>query len=130
MPYLSLAIWVPIVAGCAVLAVGRDRDAATARWIALVGALVGFLVTIPLWTHFELGTSDMQFVERADRFEEFEENSAIMVPLKARLDEVNNALGRIEEGTYGTCSVCANPIEEDRLNANPAASTCIAHMES
>src|ERR1700754_749424 len=72
MPYLSLAIWVPIVAGFAVLAVGRDRDAATARWIALIGALVGFLVTLPLWMQFELGTSDMQFVERAEWIPRFD----------------------------------------------------------
>jgi NADH-quinone oxidoreductase subunit M len=64
MPYLSLAIWVPIAAGLAVLAVGRDRDAALARWIALVGSLVGLLVTLPLWLHFDPATSDMQFVER------------------------------------------------------------------
>ncbi len=64
MPYLSLAIWVPIAAGLAVLAVGRDRDAAVARWIALIGALVGLLVTLPLWLHFTPETSDMQFVER------------------------------------------------------------------
>jgi NADH-quinone oxidoreductase subunit M len=62
-PYLSLAIWVPIAAGVAVLAIGRDRDAATARWIALAGALAGFIVTIPLYTHFDLTTSAMQFVE-------------------------------------------------------------------
>ncbi len=64
-PYLSLAIWVPIIAGVVVLALGRDRDAATARWIALAGALAGFLVTIPLYTHFDPTTSAMQFVERA-----------------------------------------------------------------
>ena len=66
MPFLSLAIWVPILAGVAVLVVGRDRDAAMARWIALVGALVGLLVTLPLWLNFDTGTSQMQFVERAD----------------------------------------------------------------
>jgi NADH-quinone oxidoreductase subunit M len=65
-PYLSLAIWVPIVAGVAVLAIGRDRDAATARWIALAGALAGFIVTIPLYTHFDLTTSAMQFVEHRE----------------------------------------------------------------
>ena len=65
MPYLSLAIWVPIVAGLAVLAVGRDgeRSAALTRWIALIGAVTGFLVTIPLYTRFDLSTSAMQFVE-------------------------------------------------------------------
>jgi NADH-quinone oxidoreductase subunit M len=66
MPYLSLAIWVPIVAGVAVLAVGRDRDAGSARWIALVGALLGFVVTLPLWLHFDAATSAMQFVERTE----------------------------------------------------------------
>jgi NADH-quinone oxidoreductase subunit M len=65
-PYLSLAIWVPIAAGVAVLVLGRDRDAAAARWLALIGALAGFLVTIPLYTHFDRTTSAMQFVERAD----------------------------------------------------------------
>ncbi len=72
MPYLSLAIWVPIVAGLAVLAVGRDRDAGAARWIALIGALAGFLVTLPLWLHFDTGTSDMQFVERAEWIPRFD----------------------------------------------------------
>ncbi len=66
MPYLSLAIWVPIVAGIVVLAVGRDRDPGVARWIALFGALSGLLVTLPLWLHFDSGTSSMQFVEIAD----------------------------------------------------------------
>jgi len=73
MPYLlSLAIWVPIVAGLLVLAVGRDRDAAVARWIALIGALAGFLVTLPLWIHFEVGTSDFQFAERVDWIPRFD----------------------------------------------------------
>jgi NADH-quinone oxidoreductase subunit M len=62
-PYLSLAIWVPIVAGLLALAVGRDRDAATVRWISLVGAVAGFLVTIPLFTQFDTSTGAMQFVE-------------------------------------------------------------------
>jgi len=64
MPFhwLSLAIWVPIVAGLVVLAVG-DRNLREARGIALLGAVVGFLVTIPLVTGFQTGTSAMQFVE-------------------------------------------------------------------
>jgi NADH-quinone oxidoreductase subunit M len=66
LPYLSLAIWVPIVTGLAVLAVGSDRDAGITRWIALVGAIVGLLVTLPLWLHFVPDTSDMQFVEQSE----------------------------------------------------------------
>ena len=72
MPYLSLAIWVPIVAGLAVLAVGRDRDAAAARWIALSGALAGLIVTLPLWLLFEVDTSNMQFVERGEWIPRFD----------------------------------------------------------
>jgi NADH-quinone oxidoreductase subunit M len=62
-PYLSLSIWVPIVAGLLALAVGRDRDAATVRWISLVGAVAGLLVTVPLFTHFDVSSGTMQFVE-------------------------------------------------------------------
>ncbi len=60
--WLSLAVWVPIVVGLVVLAVG-DRNLREARGIALLGASVGFLVTIPLVTGFQTGTSAMQFVE-------------------------------------------------------------------
>ncbi len=60
--WLSLAVWVPIVAGLIVLSVG-DRNLREARGIALLGASVGFLVTIPLVTGFRTGTSAMQFVE-------------------------------------------------------------------
>ena len=58
---LSLAIWIPIVGGVLVLALG-DRNALT-RWVALGGAILGFVVTIPLWTGFIAGSSAMQFVE-------------------------------------------------------------------
>jgi NADH-quinone oxidoreductase subunit M len=60
---LSLAIWVPIAAGLLVLACG-DRQASLARTLALVGALGGFLVTLPLWIGFNNATAAMQFVER------------------------------------------------------------------
>src|SRR5437763_755738 len=72
MPYLSLAIWVPIVAGLAVLPISRDRDAGIARWIALIGALAGFIVTLPLWLHFDSSTPNMQFVERSDWIPRFD----------------------------------------------------------
>ncbi len=66
----------------------------------------------------------------ADRFEDFEEKSALMTPLKAKLAQVESALKRIEDGTYGKCRVCNGPIEEARLEANPAAETCISHLEA
>jgi NADH-quinone oxidoreductase subunit M len=63
-PWLSLAIWIPIVAGFIVLATGTDRNAREARIIALVGAVVGFLVTVPLVVEFDTGSSAMQFVQK------------------------------------------------------------------
>jgi NADH-quinone oxidoreductase subunit M len=74
LPYLSLAIWVPIVAGLLVLALNRDRDAPAARWLALVGAVAGFAVTIPLYLHFALGTAEMQFVETIEWIPRFNVN--------------------------------------------------------
>ncbi len=64
----------------------------------------------------------------ADRFEEFEEKSSEMSALETRLKDVNDALKKIEEGTYGKCEVSGEDIELDRLEANPAARTTIAHM--
>ena len=60
---LSVAIWLPIAFGVLVLTTGDDKNAPLARIIAMVGAVLGFLVTIPLYTGFLRDTSDMQFVE-------------------------------------------------------------------
>ena len=62
-PLISLAIWTPILAGLVVLATGGDRNAPLARMLALAGAIVGLLVTIPLWTGFDVTQGSMQFVE-------------------------------------------------------------------
>ena len=62
-PWLGLAIWIPILAGLVVMATGRDENARIARVLALIGAVAGFAVTIPLYTGFDLATSKMQFVE-------------------------------------------------------------------
>jgi NADH-quinone oxidoreductase subunit M len=65
VPWLSLAIWIPVLAGLVVMATGGDTNARIARVIALVGAVVGFLVTIPLYTGFDRSSAAMQFVELA-----------------------------------------------------------------
>ncbi|WP_284194688.1 NADH-quinone oxidoreductase subunit M [Chitinimonas prasina] len=71
---LSLAIWVPIVAGLFVLVTGGDQNAGWARKIALVGALLGFLVTIPLYTRFAPMHGGMQFEEMRPWIETFNIN--------------------------------------------------------
>lgn len=60
-PLLSLLIWLPILGGALILAV---RDARLARWAALAVALLTFLLSIPLYTGFDLGSDAMQFVEQ------------------------------------------------------------------
>ena len=74
MGLLSLAIWTPIVFGVVLLALGRDDQARTVRWVALIGAIAGFLVTLPLYDGFKLGTAAMQFVEKAPWIERFNVN--------------------------------------------------------
>jgi NADH-quinone oxidoreductase subunit M len=74
MGLLSLAIWTPIFFGVVLLALGRDEQAGAVRWLALIGAVLSFLVTLPLYTRFELGTSAMQFVENVPWIARFNVN--------------------------------------------------------
>ena len=74
MGLLSLAICTPVFFGVVLLALGRDDQARSVRWIALMGAFVSFLVTLPLYGGFELGTPAMQFVEKAGWIDRFDIN--------------------------------------------------------
>jgi NADH-quinone oxidoreductase subunit M len=74
MGLLSIAIWMPIAIGVLLLALGRDDQARTVRWVALVGALASLLVTLPLYDGFKQGTSAMQFVEKSPWIERFNVN--------------------------------------------------------
>jgi NADH-quinone oxidoreductase subunit M len=74
MHYLSLAIWLPIVAGMVLLAIGRDENARFVRWFALVASIAAFLVTIPLITGFDTTTAAMQFEENAAWISSFHAN--------------------------------------------------------
>lgn len=67
--------------------------------------------------------------EVADRLEDNEERENTTKILEQRLREIETALTSIENGTFGKCEVCQNDIEADRLEANPAATTCKAHLE-
>jgi NADH-quinone oxidoreductase subunit M len=68
---LSLAIWIPIAAGVAVLLLGDDRRAGLQRWVALAGSVLGFLVTIPLYTGFDVQDPGFQFVIQKAWIERF-----------------------------------------------------------
>ena len=74
MSLLSLAIWTPVFFGVVLLSLGRDQHANAVRWIALVGAVLSFLITVPLITGFDTTTSAMQFVENVPWIERFNVN--------------------------------------------------------
>lgn len=75
----------------------------------------------------ERGTQ-ADLADQADVIVSHEENAAILADLEARYDHVLAALERIEKGTYGVCEVGGEDIEERRLEADPAATTCVAHL--
>ena len=66
--------------------------------------------------------------ETAENITKYEENAAVLKQLEIRYNCVKEALRRMEEGTYGICDVGGEEIEKDRLEANPSATTCKAHM--
>ena len=66
--------------------------------------------------------------DRADVMEHYGENAAITDDLEKRYNEVLAAIERIQDGSYGMCEVSGEPIEEDRLDADPTARTNKAHM--
>ena len=74
MGLLSLAIWVPVAFGVVLLALGRDDRANVVRWVALIGAIASFLLTLPLYGQFDTTTAAMQFVEKASWFSRFNVN--------------------------------------------------------
>lgn len=61
---LSFSIWLPIAFGVAVLFTADDNKPCITRWLALAGSLASFLVTIPLYTHFNFADGGFQFQER------------------------------------------------------------------
>ena len=63
--WLSLAIWIPIGFGVAILAGGRDRNPDVIRSVALIGCLLALAVTVPLYTGFDPSSAQLQFVENA-----------------------------------------------------------------
>jgi DnaK suppressor protein len=79
------------------------------------------------------GTEDASATESdevADKIEDMEEGKGENAALMARKEEVEAALKRIEDGTYGICETSGEQIEEERLEANPAARTCATHMQA
>jgi NADH-quinone oxidoreductase subunit M len=71
IPYLSLAIWLPIAFGVLIMAFGNDKNAGVVRGASLIAALISFLVTLPLYFGFDTSTAQLQFVEKLPWIEAF-----------------------------------------------------------
>lgn len=93
--------------------VGRQNPANPSDWEAKPGESDG-------------DASDQN--DLADKFESLDENEGIVAALEVRYNNVKRALGKIADGAYGICEIGGEEIEADRLDANPAARTCIKHM--
>lgn len=52
---------------------------------------------------------------------------ASLAKIEGELSEVEVALARLDEGTYGTCHICGSAIDDERLEAEPTATTCGEH---
>ena len=76
----------------------------------------------------DLNVLDSDKNEAADRVTAYEKNTGVLKELEIRFNNVKLALTKIEEGTYGVCEVGNKPIEVERLEANPAARTCMEHI--
>lgn len=61
--------------------------------------------------------------ENANEVEEYENDLPVEYSLETRLQHVNEALKKIENGTYGVCEICEKPIEKERLEVEPSAKT-------
>lgn len=65
----------------------------------------------------------------ADQIEELVTNVPLVKELEDRRRDIRDALRKIKEGNYGICEIGGDEIDLDRLEANPAARTCIEHAE-
>jgi RNA polymerase-binding transcription factor DksA len=72
--------------------------------------------------------TESDIVDQADIIMNHDNSVAILDDLESRYDTILAAFSRIEKGTYGRCEVCGEKIAEARLEADPAAPTCIKHM--
>ena len=75
----------------------------------------------------EAGIVDDNFADTAQVSAEQGEQQALAAQLRDQLDDVERALARLDDGTYGTCEICGQPIGEARLEVMPATRFCIEH---
>ncbi|MEY2468643.1 MAG: DnaK suppressor protein [Actinomycetota bacterium] len=73
---------------------------------------------------------DANFADSSQVTAERGETEALTNSLRESLEEVERAIGKLDDGTYGLCEVCGEPIAPARLEAMPAARYCISHAST
>ena len=98
----------------------------------IVRELSDIAVHNPVTDDWEVKTSEASEADeslQADAAEEADERVAELTELETRYRTITRALAKIKNGTYGICEISGETIEADRLDVNPAARTCKAHMD-
>lgn len=72
--------------------------------------------------------NEADYLDQATLVEAFEDRVATLSQLEKQYSDIKRALDKIAAGTYGMCEISGEPIELDRLEANPSARTCKKHM--
>src|SRR2546421_3785703 len=78
----------------------------------------------------ELNYLRSELEQRRDRLQSALRSSSENASLSLLLTEVDAALERMEDGTYGICEACHDPIEKDRLLADPLVQFCLTDLTS
>ena len=76
----------------------------------------------------ELSSYDQHQADMGTETFEREKDLSILEQVEAELADVEHALRRLDDGTYGTCEVCGKPIPDERLEAMPATRLCVEHQ--
>jgi RNA polymerase-binding transcription factor DksA len=75
----------------------------------------------------ELSSLDQHQGDLGTETFEREKDFSLLEQLEAEIGDLDAALRKVEEGTYGTCEICGSEIDSERLEAVPGTRTCIEH---
>ena len=73
----------------------------------------------------EAGTDDEHDPEGATLAFERQHTAALLTQVLEQIAEIDAAIGRLDQGTYGVCIRCGQPVGQGRLAARPAVATCV-----
>jgi len=73
----------------------------------------------------EISSADQHPADAASEQQQREIDLSLLEQVEAELSDVERALHKLDQGTYGTCEACGEPIGEERLVAQPAARFCV-----